>query len=327
MSLRHLIVFMAVSCILAVSAFAGPQDTPDGKELYTKGDALLKKGDFDGAFQAFSAAAKANPENQKYEMQAMMVRRAQNLRKFVNESEASSQWEKAVISLHTFYLTNEIYGEAVVLNRMAHKKMNNAMSASLLAVSLLEAGEDDEALALLQGLGEDKVDQQNRIYLGVALGRKGRLEEAKTVRKEITVDHETHISLLFDVARLDTLIGDQEGACNLLTGCFEKTLPSQLAVVKSHVNRCKDFNSLRGKPAFAAAMKTRSKVEESSCSGGSSCGSCPSRGTCGSQPKAENHGSGSCENSDGCDKSSSGCENSGGCDKSSSGCENSGGSK
>jgi hypothetical protein len=315
MTLRHIFIITVIGSMLTAFAFAGPQDNTTGSELFAQGQALLKKGDFDGALKAFIGAAKANPENQEYGMQAMMVRRVQNLRNFVNHSEVTPQWEKAVISLHAFYLTNGIYEEAVALNRTAHKKMNNALSASLLAEALLAAGKHDKALTLLEGLDAEKMDDQNRIYLGIALARSGRLEEAKKQREQVPVGVNTHMGQMFDLARLDTLIGNPDGACTLLTACFERTLPSQLADVKSFANRCPDFAPLKGTPAFAAAMETKSKMTESSCSGGSSCGSCPHSSSCGSQPKAEpeKKGCGGCSKSGSCDKST-GCDKDEGCD-------------
>lgn len=303
MTLRHMILFFAVSCLSIGFAFAGPEDAPSGKDLYAQGQELLKQGDFTGAFKTFSAAAKADPENKDYASQAMMVRRVMSLRKFVDTNEVSPKWEKMLISLHAFYLTNGVNAEAVAMDRMAHKKMNNALSAALLSEALLDSNMNAEALAHIQGLDDAKMDEQNRVYLGIALARNGHMAEAKVAREEVPVNSETSVGLLYDVARLDSLVGDRVAACRTLTTCFEQLPPTQLVKVKVFVEKCPDFTALHGSTAFAAAMKTQSKITESSCSGGTSCGTCPSKASCGSAATeaTEESGCGSCDKKSECD--------------------------
>ena len=68
------------------------------------------------------------------------------------------------------------------------------------------------------------------------------------------MNSETSAGLLYDVARLDTLVGDRDGACRTLTSCFEQIQPSQLAKVKGFVEKCPDFKTLHDLPAYAEAL-------------------------------------------------------------------------
>jgi len=284
MSMRYLILLPALVCLM-LSPWLQAEEI-EASKLHGEGTALLQKGDFDSALQAFSAAAKAAPDNPDYAQQAMLVRRILTLRKYVNEAELTPQWEKAVVSLHAFYLTQNLHNEALPLDRKAHEKMDNALSASLLAETLLEMGQDTEALNLLSGLDTKKLNPHNRIYLGIAMARTGQKEKAKKIRQTCRIDKPNETGLLFDLARLDTLVGDKKSALGLLKNCFEKTPGTQLAMVKGFVAECPDFKSLTDAPGFEAVMNALSKVNESGCSSGSSCGSCPNRTKCGSQGDA-----------------------------------------
>lgn len=309
MSFRYLVFSLVFGCVVFVSALAAQEGRDEGATLYAKGESLLKQGDFNGALKAYTEASSADPTNAAYARQAMLVRRIEMLRHYVGAAEVSPKWEKTVLSLHAFYMANQIRRENIALTRMAHEKLNNALSASLLANSLLDAGMNKEALELLEGLEEEKLDRQNSLYLGIALARTGRTEEAAKVRDECTITEESKLSFLCDGARLSALLGDTQYAKSLLKRCFEMTPPSQLDSVKAMVAACQDFKPLMKSDDFNAVMSTASKVQESGCSSGSDCGSCPSRSKCGSATGSE----GCSDQSSSCsDKKSSDCS---GCGK------------
>ena len=127
------------------------------------------------------------------------------------------------------------------------------------------------------------------LQLGIALSRLKRIDEAKEIAKHCRVPMASPWGLLYDSARLQSLLGDSTQALALLRLCFESTPPSRLAAVKQSVKAGRDFDSLKGAKDFGAVLQTASKVSESACSGGTSCGSCPNRASCGSgETKSEN---------------------------------------
>ena len=199
-----------------------------------------------------------------------------------------------VLSLHAFYLSNGILEEALALDEKAHEKMKSALSASLLAETLLEMNKNEAAFELLGNLDEKQLDVQNNIYLGISLARLGKMDKAKKVATACPSSCcEAEVLVLYDAARLKALLGEEEEASRMLTRCFEVIPPSQLPTIKGFAKACPDFDSLKSSGRFAAVMKTASKIQESGCSGGEGCGSCPKSGGCGKK-KTEDCGSGSC---------------------------------
>ncbi len=298
MSFRTILFLMSAVFMLAGPAMAGENPANEAADLFTRGDVLLKQGDFDGAFQAYASAAKVDPENTAYAEKAKRVRRIQLLRKYVKSQEVSEKWEKIVLSLHAFYLQNGILAEALAMDRTAHEKLNSTLSASLLAETLLEMNKNGEAVAVLEGLAPEKANLQTRLYLGIALARVGRLDEARQVAQNLEFPDDAIFGLQYDYARLQAALGNREGAYNHLALCFEKTLPSQLAMVKGFARGCADFKPLLADAGFKKAMKTASKVSESECSSGSSCSTCPNRSGCSSDKESgssDGNDEGSCE--------------------------------
>jgi tetratricopeptide (TPR) repeat protein len=282
MSLRILMT----SIVLALTVFGFVAAEEKNADPFAKGDALLREGDFKGAFDAYAEASKADPGNPAYAEKAMLVRRIAMLRGIVERGEVNEQWEKTVLALHSFYITHEVHGEALALGRRVHKELNNAMSASLLSETLLEVGRNQEALALLQELEVQKLNMQNAIYRSIALSRLGRPDEAGRIIEDRPLPEAPGAGLLFDYARIHALLGNGEKALGLLKGCLEKTPPSQLDMVKGFAKRSTDFKTLKDTPPWEAVMKTASKVSESSCSSGSSCATCPSRSGCNQESTA-----------------------------------------
>jgi|GEM_PF-515317 len=276
-----------------------------------QGQSLLQAGDFEGAMKAFMTAARENPGNQNYVNQVRVLRRVMALRRFIAEGEVSTQWRKIALSLHSYYLGNKIYGEALALDRGVHAKVNDAKSASMLAETLLETGRNQEAVKVIRELGREKLSLQNRIQLGIALGRLGKAEEAGKIAAMCALPAEASVGLMLDFARMKVLVGDTAGGAEKLVLCLQKTPPSQHALLMGYLKGCADLVALHETPAWAEVLSTKSKIAESGCSGGSSCGSCPNSGGC--DKEAE---SGGCDKQDGeeCDKKEdSSCGGDGSC--------------
>ncbi len=106
--------------------------------------------------------------------------------------------------------------------------------------------------------------------------------------------------LLFDVARLQALTGEQDAALKTLTSSFELCPPKMLVDLRSFATETPDFAALRTHEAFAAVLKTGSKVECPGCGG---CGSAAGCGGCG--------GASDCDKEE-CDKEGDGA-GAGGC--------------
>jgi len=86
--------------------------------------------------------------------------------------------------------------------------------------------------------------------------------------------------ILYQSARLHALTGDEAGTAAFIIRTLESIPPSRIEIARQQVRTCKDFAKLLDQPAVAKALETQSKVSESKCSSGTSCGNCPSRQSC-----------------------------------------------
>lgn len=298
MKLRTSTVCMAVVALLISASFARADSGADAAKLFTEGRALLAKADFDGALRAYEAALQADPKNEEYRMECSILRRVMKIREKLDDQKEVEKWASTARSLRAYYYDNDIYSEALVLDQQVHARLKTAESAAMLAETQLELGKNAEAAALLEGLSSDKLTPQARVLLGIAWARQDQLDEARHAADELPKTNDAGPGLLFDMARLASLTGEQKKAAELLTCCFEATPPSRLEGFKAYAKQCKDLVALVKTDAFAAVLKTESKVPESKCSGGTSCGKCPLRGGCGSgkDAKGGTDGKGSCPN-------------------------------
>lgn len=276
--MRHLVT---ISCVFLCAA-AVYAESSKASDLYAQATTLLQQGDLDGAVKEFRMAAKLEPENAQYRDQALLVYRVSRLQKQIEKIEDNDKWLKSATALHHFYLKNKANSSALKMATAINERQANADSAALLSRTQLEANQNQEAADTLAKLDADKATPETHALSGIALARLGNTDAAEKELTAITLDKDCTAMQANDVARLQALLGKAEPACASLTASLQKTPPSQLVAVVDYINSCPDFASLHNADAFATALKTESKVAESSCSGGSSCGSCASRGSCSS---------------------------------------------
>ncbi len=265
---------LAVSCTVALA-----EPAPAGANDFAAGNELLSKGLFDQALDSFKKAAEADAENAEYRQRFAVVRQVVMIRARLAEETDNEKWLSMARGLRNFYHSNDLYSQALELDKAAHAKMNNEQSTMMLAQTHLAMGHSVEAVALIEGLGE-KATLESTIILGIALARQGEVDKAKSVAAKCKLDEKSSASAAYDLACLYSLVGDKAEALAKLTKSFEMTLPSRLASFKDYAKTDKDLAGIASSPEFAEALKTKSKMKESSCSGGTSCGKCPNRTKC-----------------------------------------------
>jgi hypothetical protein len=303
MSSRKILLVLVCGLFLGFTAMAA-EGTSEPAALHAEGKTLLEKGDLMGAYKSLVAAAQAAPGNAEYKKDAMALKRALSIRKYLEMNKPDAKWTKLAISLHVYFLRNNVYSEALAHGRMVHEKLGNAESAAILAEVLLEMDKNAEAVQMLRALDKKHVNHETQVCLGIALARDGKKDEAKRVAAEWPAPEKAGVGVLIDYARLDVLLDRQATALQTLTGCMEMAPPSQQELIKKYIVECKDFAPIVAHADFAKVMATKSKVSESGCSGGSSCGSCPSRGSCGSATTDKKDSDSDCDSDcDSCDKS------------------------
>jgi tetratricopeptide (TPR) repeat protein len=260
------------------------EEDGDAASQFAKGQALLAKEDFDGALTAYAAATKADPKNQEYRQEHALLRRIIKLRGDIEMETDAAKFERDALALRAFYYDHELYRLALRLDHKVHAKLATADSAARLAETQLQLDNNADAAALLSRLDESQATGRTRILLGIALARQGRTDQAKLLAAKCANLDDLGPGLLFDLARLRALIGDQDKALALLIRCFELTPPSRLEAFRNYARQCKDLGTLIASAArFDEVMRTQSKIKESSCSSGADCGKCPAKAACGSK--------------------------------------------
>ncbi len=284
---RHATVIGFVFClILIIPAVlsAGP-DGEEAAKIFARGAELLKKGDFDGALKAYGEAARADGDTVKYRQQFMLLRKVMKLRTAISKQEDPKKWQKMAVTLRNYYYSHRLYPELLALAQKMHERKKSPASATLLADAQLILGKNEAAVRVLRSLNGDKMSMHTKVLLGVGLGRLKKVDEASALLEKVNVPDGASPRFLYDVARLQVLCGNLKGGMATLTTALESTSPKGLDSFKDFVKNTADFQSLPASANLAKVLETKSKVKESACSSGSSCGSCPKRGACSGSKK------------------------------------------
>jgi hypothetical protein len=275
--------WIAPSVVLAVllAALPGSAQADSAQQSFSTGKQLLAKADFPGALRAFATAARKDQGNQEYLQSYAMVRRVIAMRTQLEAEQDAARWEYIARGLHSFYVSEGLLDQALVVDQKMHAKLNTAASAKTLAETQLALNLNGEAAQTLAGLAASKHTAATRALQGLALSREGNTEQARQIAADIELAEEAGPGMVYSVARLNAAVGENDRALELLTRCFESLAPSRLPGFKDHAKMTPEFASLVSTAAFNQVLLTESKIAESKCSGGSRCATCPMRGNCG----------------------------------------------
>jgi tetratricopeptide (TPR) repeat protein len=285
MRIHKSILVVIVACLTVGSSVFAAAPAPDAEELFEYGLSVLAKGDFDGAIEAFAAAAKADPQELNYRQHHSLLRRVVQVRAMLDQQANTERWVEMTKSLRAFYYDYKVFGEALALDERVHDKLNTAESATALGETQLELKMNEEAAAFLGALDKERTSPRSQVLLGVALARLDRMDEAEKIAAKCKPPKEPDPAYFLDMACLCALLGEKDEAAKNLTLCFEHTPPSLLDAAKDRARAREDLNGLATSAEYEKVWLTASKIKESTCSGGASCGSCPSAATCTSGDK------------------------------------------
>lgn len=277
MRLHYTTVLLSAVALLAIGSAARAETAADS---FAKGEGLMAKGDIDGALAAYANAARADQSNQEYVQHYTILRRITQLRKSLGEEKEPTRWENTARALHSFYVSERVYPEALSLGRQIHARLNNEWSAVTLAETELSLSLNDDAAKTLSGLGEEKSTPATQALLGIALVRSGQADRAKEIAKSIELPQEANPQAAYATARLSAAVGDSTKALELLSQVLQSVPASRQDGFKEHAKTSPEFAAMAATPEFAKALATESTIPESKCSGGKSCAGCPMRGNC-----------------------------------------------
>ena len=277
------IVRVLLGCVLLACAPAPAEPTDNATKAFEEGKTLLASAKFDEALQAFKTAAQADKSNPEYRHNYTMLRQVIRMRAQLENEADSDRWRTMAQALRTFYHQHGIYSESLPLDRKMHEQQLVPDSAAMLAETLLAMGENSEAAEVLSGASGTAATPRAKILLGIALARQGRVDEARALLPTTAMETSETPRVFYELARLRALTGDTKGSIEALSRSFQLTAPAGLDPLKAEAQRCQDFQTLASSADFASALKTPSKVPQSGCSQGPSCGKCPKRAACGKE--------------------------------------------
>ena len=275
MNARLICPLLAAVMLLQVPALANTAE-----KSFAEGKALVAKGDLSGALAAYASAAQADHKNQSYLQQYMLVRQIIRVKQQIDREKDAARWEYLARALHSFYVNQGVYSQALSVSQKMHAKLKTADSALALAETALAMKKDAEAAEALAALDSGKATASTQALLGVALARLGKADQARQIATTVKLPDTADPRTLYSLARLYAMTGDVAGATDTLTRCFKTVSPSLLPTYKTHAQTCPDFAELVSNKKFSKALETESEVAESQCSAGSSCSGCPMRGSC-----------------------------------------------
>ncbi len=93
--------------ILVAGNFTAWADQEEAARRFAQGQTLLAQGDLRAALEAFSAAAKADPENAEYRQEAVILRRVLDLRKQLSTDENLESWQQRAKALFAYYRSRD----------------------------------------------------------------------------------------------------------------------------------------------------------------------------------------------------------------------------
>ncbi len=277
-AMKKIITFSLALCVILTLSSVVYAAT--AAKNFSRGNALLARSDFQGALTLFADALKAEPANQEYAQEFSMLRQVIAWQNYIEKTDDIIQWTYGCNVIRAYCVSHRLHQATLDLDRMVFDRLKNPEAAVKLAQTELSLGKAEEAVKTLSSLDTDKATVATRSLLGVALARSGKEEDAKKLATEIGVPEDAGSGTLYSIARLQSVVGNEQLACHALVNCFESIPPSRLEAFKKHAEKCSDFQTIAKGELFETALKTKSKIPESQCSGGSSCATCPNRGSC-----------------------------------------------
>ena len=237
--------------------------------------------DYEAACKLYFEKLKANKNDAKAKSYYNILKRVVRYEKMYTKSTNNKQKQKLAAALRNFYYSANNLSGAEKLDKESYSNFKTEANAYRLAATQLNLKQYSESIKTLDSIAPKKMTQNFDILKAYNYQKLNKAKESTKFLAMVKVNDLKNPSLLLIGSRIYALQNNKEKACELLTKSFELTYPPKLKMVKEYVaNSDEDFKSMRQDTAFLKALKTKSKVKVSSCSGGSDCGSCKLKNSC-----------------------------------------------
>ena len=277
----------SLSCAWAAEVATDTQDNPEIQALEKQVKTLIEdQGNYKDAIMAYAKAARANPTETYYRTQFALLRSVFNMQNAMAKESVLEKWAGYAEAIRAYHYSKGFYKSALTVDKATHAKINNAISGARTLETLLLNKEDDTVKAqittLLQPTDAEDTPARLTTLRPVALAHLGQTDKAMAAVENITLNPKEDAFCLFDMARIYKAADKQEDVIKMLTLFLEHTVPTEMPTSKNMITLCADFQDMKDQEAFQKMLTTESKIAQSDCTGGSSCGSCSLKGKCSS---------------------------------------------
>lgn len=274
---------ISIQLLSAFVVFVFCATTYAGDASYQAAQDQIKQGELRQALTTLKQAVDAEPQNKQYAQEFMLLRQIIAMQQQLDREKNPAKWNGYAQRLRTYYDQNGADGMLLDLDRKIYAKTPSISNAGMLAESLMATENDGEALQLLSGISNNSRSALSNVLFGLALHRNGKTDEATTIASTyVTPQAKKPLTppILVRLARLEAALGKKDAAIASLKQAFEQTPPGAQTAMRERCKTVDEFAELQNDDEFKVALNATSKVTESACSGGSSCGTCPMRSKC-----------------------------------------------
>ena len=253
-------------------------------------DLVSSTSDFNSALKLYAGAARQNSDNPYFKDQYSILRRVIKMKSALDKAadkndkpnekvlERLSSYYQAV---RAYYYSKGFYSESMKLDEMAMKLVPGQQQTLNYLESVVVVNPDD-ASDTVSSICADSADEASEYELFNLLmkSRNAGSSDLTSEIDKITVDPEANPAGFVYLACIYKNAGDETKAYEMVQKALEHTVPSEINGTRILASSMKEFKDDVNSDKFAAVLKTESKVAQSGCTGGSSCGSCSLKGKC-----------------------------------------------
>ncbi len=280
-----------LTILLSIAQFASAEtapakpavDEPKIAKLETSVEELIvKKKEYSSALQEYASAAKANPQVPYYRDQYAILQRVIKLKKLLAEETNAEKWKSYAVAVRAYYYGKGYYSESLEIDMAAAARFDTVDFAANVLETLLLTGKNEEAAKFAASKNFTEKPVRYKTLEAVILARTGKTEDALNAIKAIPLEPKANAMSYFDLARVYSAAGDKEKALSNLKVLMEHTVPSEQPIIQSMIQRSAEYVPLQNTEELKAVLAAQSKIIQSGCTGGSSCGSCSMKDKCAS---------------------------------------------
>jgi hypothetical protein len=282
---KQFIAILALVIIAHLAIAEQPAGTPVKDEQLLKFEAkvetlIVKDNNVPAALLEYASAAKANPQVVYYRQQYAILQRVAKMQSLLKTETNAEKWKSYAKAIRGYFYSKGYYSASLPIDMEAANKFNSGEYAANALETLLLTGKKDEAAKFSSDKkpADKTVRYQTLALVSEAYAGKTKetMENLQTVKIDPKVDYESY----FDYARIYNAANDKEKTFSNLKAFLESTPPTEMPSAHEMITRSADFASLSGSEDFNKVLATESKVVQSGCTGGSSCGSCKLKDKC-----------------------------------------------